>query len=63
MNEIFLHDLDKQNFFYKAITTLAFAQFGANELFSRGFIIYHRRKMPNDNDFTEYIESPHFQMK
>lgn len=57
MNEVLIHNLDKQNFFYKAITTLAFAQFGANELFSRGFIIYHRRQMPDDSDFIQYIES------
>jgi hypothetical protein len=57
MTEILLHNLDKQNYFYKAITTLAFAQFGSNELFSRGFILYHRKQIPDFNNFVQYIES------
>jgi len=57
MNEILIHKLDKKNYFYKAITTLAFAQFGANELFSRGFIIYHRKQFPDYSDFINYVNS------
>ena len=55
--EYYIHELDKTNFFYPTITTLSFAQFGVNELFSRGFYLMHREKLPNDEDFIRYIKS------
>lgn len=53
----FIHNLNKDNFFYSSITTLAYAQFGVNELTSRGFIIKALKSFPNINDFNAYIES------
>ena len=48
--EILLHELDKENFFYDLITTMAYSQFGPNELFSRGFT------MGKHKDFPSYFE-------
>jgi hypothetical protein len=52
-----IHNLNKDNFFYSKVTTLAYAQFGINELTSRGFIIKALKSYPERNDFNEYIES------
>lgn len=55
--ELLIHNLDKDNFFYQAVATLSFAQFGINEIFSRGFYLKHRVLFPENNDFIHYIES------
>lgn len=54
--ETLLHTLDKNNFFYDYITTLAYSQFGINELFSRGFYLQKRHEFPNDAKFMEEIK-------
>jgi len=56
----FIHNLDKNNFFYNSITTLAYAQFGVDELISRGFIIRALKTYPNPVDFNRYVESCEF---
>ena len=56
----FLHQLDKNNFFYNSITTLAYAQFGINELFSRAFFIQASKNYPDRSEFTKYIQSRNF---
>lgn len=53
--ETFIHELDKTNFFYEDITTLAYAQYGFNELFSRGFYRQKRTLYPEWLDFVEEI--------
>lgn len=47
MTEFFIHKLDKNNFFYNNIVTLAYTQFGINELFARGFFAESLRKYPD----------------
>jgi hypothetical protein len=37
---IYLDEIDSKNLFYEEITTLAYSQFGINELLSRGFYNY-----------------------
>jgi hypothetical protein len=56
----FIHNLDKNNFFYNSITTLAYAQFGVLELISRGFMIKALKAHPDPVDFQKYIESCKF---
>lgn len=55
MTEKFLHELDKNNFFYDTIITLAYAQFGINELFSRGFFLLKMKEYPDRNNFVKHI--------
>lgn len=56
----FLHTLDKKNFFYDNIVTLAYSQFGINELFARGFLSYKLKEFPNWNDFVNDINQYDF---
>ena len=56
----FIHNLNKGNFFYSSITTLAYAQFGVNELISRGFMIKALSNFPDRDDFNKYIKSCEF---
>jgi hypothetical protein len=60
MSETFIHQLDRTNFFYESIVTLAYTQFGINELFARGFLIAGKKTFPKTNDFVNYIESSGF---
>jgi hypothetical protein len=55
MTEHFIHKLDKNNFFYNSIVTLAYTQFGINELFSRGFFILKMKEFPDRNNFINHI--------
>jgi hypothetical protein len=57
MTEEFIHDLDKSNFFYENIVTLAYTQFGINELFSRGFFIAAMKLFPNALERSQYFNS------
>lgn len=45
--EILLHTLDKKNFFYADITTMAYSQFGTDELFARGFTMQMVNQYPD----------------
>ncbi len=45
--EILLHTLDKDNFFYDYITTMAYSQFGTDELFARGFTMQLLKQYPD----------------
>jgi len=58
--EILLHNIDKNNFFYELITTMAYSQFGINELFSRGFLTQKLNEFPNQNDFLVEIKKFNF---
>ncbi|MBU0697199.1 MAG: hypothetical protein KKE39_11870 [Bacteroidetes bacterium] len=54
----FIHNIDKNNFFYSSITTLVYAQFGINEMFSRGFMTKAWVTHKNDFEgFQKYIFS------
>lgn len=53
----FIHNIAKDNFFYSSVTTLAYAQFGTNEMFSRGFMIMAWKKHNNRTEFQKYIHS------
>jgi len=54
----FIHKIDKKNFFYSSITTLAYAQFGINEMYSRGFMTKALVNFKNDlGGFQNYIYS------
>lgn len=48
--EIYLHDIDKNNFFHEDIVVMAYSQFGINELFARGFTMQMIRNYPNIQD-------------
>ncbi len=61
--EKFIHKIDKNNFFYPAIATLAFAQFGINEMFSRGFYLNAQIRYPDSSDFINYIKSCRFPLE
>ncbi|HLG36150.1 MAG TPA: hypothetical protein VI757_14830 [Bacteroidia bacterium] len=60
MTEKLLHDLDKKNFFYPSITLLAFAEFGIDEIFSRGFFIQKKNLHPEQNEFVNEIKTFNF---
>ena len=60
MTEKFIHDLDKSNYFYENIVTLAYTQFGINELFSRGFFIAAMKLYPNEIDRANYFNTRGF---
>lgn len=51
-----IHDLDKRNFFYRTITTLAYTLFGVNELYSRGFITLKLHEFPIRSNFEKEID-------
>jgi hypothetical protein len=54
----FIHNIDKDNFFYSTITTLVYSQFGINEMFSRGFMTKAWATYKNNFDgFQSYIYS------
>lgn len=55
--EFLIHKLDKDNFYYQSIMTLAFAQFGINEMFARGFVLKHQATFPNLADYISYIDN------
>lgn len=57
MEEILIHKIDKNNFFYENIVTLAYTQFGINELFSRGFFADAVRRYPDYNARAGYFNS------
>lgn len=57
MNEQYIHDLDRSNFFYEDIVMLAYTQFGINELFSRGFFIFAMNLYPDVSSRTNYFNS------
>ena len=40
--------------------TLAFAQFGIDEMFARGFVLKHQHALPNSTDYIKYIHSLDF---
>lgn len=56
----FIHDLDKNNFFYSSIVTLAQTQFGVNELFSRGLFIQLQHEFPNRSAFVRHVKTYKF---
>lgn len=56
MNQ-FIHNLDKNNFFYSNIVTLAYTQFGIDELISRGFFLQKCRQYPNRDSFIQHIKT------
>jgi hypothetical protein len=56
----FIHNLDKNNFFYSSVVTLAYTQFGVNELLSRGFFTQLSRKFPDRNILMQNIKAYHF---
>lgn len=58
--ETLIHTLNKNSFFYDYITTLAYSQFGINELFSRGFYLQKRNEFPNDLEFIDEIRKFNF---
>lgn len=55
MKEIFLHDLDSNNYFYDLIIDLAHSQFGKNELLARGIIASQMKDLPGPNEFKSRI--------
>ncbi|WPV02106.1 hypothetical protein SNE26_09995 [Mucilaginibacter sp. cycad4] len=55
MTENYIHNLDKNIFFYDSIVTLAYTQFGINELFSRGFFILKMKEYPDRSEFVNHI--------
>lgn len=54
--EKYIHDLDKNNFFYDNITTLAYSSFGLDELFSRGYIMRKFQENPTTTGFINAIK-------
>jgi len=56
----FLHNLDKNNYFYDTVVTLAYTQFGINELYARGFMIYKIKEFPKRNDLINDINQYDF---
>jgi len=58
--EYLIHKLDKDNFFYPSVATLAYAQFGINELFARGFFLQQQTKYPDPTEFIKSIKSYQF---
>lgn len=54
--ETLIHTLKRNNFFYDYITTLAYSQFGINELFSRGFYLQKKHDFPSDLEFNAEIK-------
>jgi hypothetical protein len=60
MTVSFLHTLDKSNFFYDTIVTLAYSQFGIDELYSRGFMTFKLKQFPDRNDFINDINQYNF---
>lgn len=57
MTEQFLHKLDKKNFFYDNIVSLAYTQFGTNEMFSKGLFIKAVKKYPDIHDRDQYFRT------
>jgi hypothetical protein len=57
MTEQFIHELNRSNFFYENIVTLAYTQFGINEMFSRGLFIAAMKLFPNVHDRSNYFNS------
>jgi hypothetical protein len=60
MTEQFIHNLDRSNFFYENIVTLAYTPFGINELFSRGFFIAAMKLFPDARDRANYFNTRGF---
>lgn len=60
MTEEFIHNLDRSNFFYENVVTLAYTQFGMNELFSRGFFIAAMKLFPDAHERTNYFNTRGF---
>ena len=58
--EKLVHELEKQNFFYDLITTMAYSQFGQYELFSRGFIMGKFKEFPNFVNLKKEIQRFNF---
>lgn len=56
----FIHNLDKNNFFYSNVVTLAYTQFGIDELISRGFFIQKCKEYPNRSSFIQHIKTFNF---
>jgi len=56
----FLDELDSSNFFYQNIMTLAYSQFGINELLARGFYNFKKSQFPDETLFIKEIESNNF---
>lgn len=54
--EYLIHKLDKDNFFYQSVATLSFAQFGINEMFSRGFFLKYQALYPDINKFIKHVK-------
>jgi hypothetical protein len=59
----FIHKLDKNNFFFEAVTTLAYTQFGINELFARGFLLQKHHEFPINDDFRKHMRTLGFPME
>ena len=60
MMNYFIHNLDKNNFFYSNVVTLAYTQFGIDELISRGFFIQKCKEYPNRSSFIQHIKKFNF---
>ena len=58
--EYLIHKLDQGNFFYSAIATLAYVQFGMHELFARGIFLQQQTKHPDLNEFINSIKIYNF---
>ena len=59
----FIHKLDKNNFFFEAVTTLAYTQFGINELFARGFLLQKHHEFRINDDFRKHMRALGFPME
>ncbi|MBV5311709.1 MAG: hypothetical protein JZU47_00345 [Prolixibacteraceae bacterium] len=56
----FLDELDTSNFFYQNIVTLAYSQFGINELLARGFYKFKKSQFTDNSSFIKEIQSYNF---
>jgi hypothetical protein len=56
----FLDELNSNNFFYQNIVTLAYSQFGINELLARGFYNFKKSQFTDKSSFIKEIEAYNF---
>ena len=55
--EVYLHSLDKNNFFYDYITTMAYAQFGIQELIARAFTLQKIKEFPDPVERSKDLDN------
>ena len=58
--ETLIHEIEKQNFFYDLIATMAYSHFGPNELLSRGLMMENIKHSSNRIEFIKKIKTLQF---